>query len=204
MNILNEFCNSTLNVISLKHRQDRRDALTDHLEGSGTDINFIDATYGNEMYDVNVSLIPAWQGLRDTVLKIVRKAIEDEVEVLSLCEDDFRLTEGWEQAFQNGIEELPEDWDVLHLGGIDGKWCSRPYSSNLLKVRDGLMMHFIYAKKSILQPWVDKMEEKPHLQPDVALSEVYSDMDTYKAFRIDISYQDPKMGSDAIPKSEDK
>jgi hypothetical protein len=240
MNILNEFCNGSLNVISLKHRKDRKDALIEHLDGSETEINFIEATYGAEMYDPQISLAPGWQGLRDTVIKIVTEAIENETEILSICEDDFRLVSGWENVFSDAISiknidievddlekpiysvdpmtleqsdtiagyekktvnkeytDLPDDWDVLHLGGVDGKWCSRPWSGNVFKVRDGLMGHFVFIKNRILQTWLDKMEEKPHLQPDVALSEVYSDMETYKAFRIDISYQDPKMVSDCV------
>ncbi len=204
MSILNDFCNSDLNIISLKHMADRRESLSDHVKESETGLKFIDATYGAEMYDINVKLIPGWQGLRDTVIKIINEAIENKTEILSICEDDFRLVDGWELQFEQGVNELPEDWSVLHLGGIDGKWCSRQYSGNLLKVRDGLMMHFIYLKKSILKPWLDKMIEKPNLTPDVALSEVYSDMDKYKAFRIDISYQDPKMGSDCIVKEVTK
>jgi hypothetical protein len=59
---------------------------------------------------------------------------------LCFFEDDFELTDNWEEVLQKAWKDLPTDWDMLYLGG---NLTAPPLrvTDNLFRVRGSYLMH---------------------------------------------------------------
>lgn len=65
-------------------------------------------------------------------------------------EDDFELTDGWEEVLRKAYADLPQFWDMLYLGcnlTLDAK----KITDNLVKVQGGWLMHATLLSKR----WID-------------------------------------------------
>ena len=57
-------------------------------------------------------------------------------------EDDFELCEGWDNVLEKALKDLPQDYDLLYLGGNLTKKPER-VTDNLLRVKGAWMFHAV-------------------------------------------------------------
>jgi hypothetical protein len=84
-------------------------------------------------------------------------ATKDFLNLLKLCggdylvffEDDFELTERWEEVFEKAWSEVPKDFDLLYLGANLTK-TPQKITDNLVKVRGAWCLHgVIFSRRFI-------------------------------------------------------
>ena len=59
---------------------------------------------------------------------------------LCFFEDDFELTDNWEEILEKAWKDLPDDWDMLYLGA-NLTISPRKVTDNLMRVRGAYLMH---------------------------------------------------------------
>jgi GR25 family glycosyltransferase involved in LPS biosynthesis len=121
---------SEAHVINLKRRGDRLERFYDNHPG------FNENVIVQEAYDgCALTLTPAmkrlfinndfhWKkpvlGCALSHLKLWKKLAEDEDEIDNylIMEDDVKFQPGWQDIWEKASKEIPDDYDVLYLGGI--------------------------------------------------------------------------------------
>ena len=86
------------------------------------------------------------------------KSILQRRETMLIFEDDCLLNHNWENLLVDAMSELPEDWDMLYLGGW--KTLTTPYSEHLLKADRVLCTHAYLVRDKFCQVILDEMERK--------------------------------------------
>lgn len=108
---------------------------------------------------------------------------------LMFFEDDFELTEGWEEVFDQAYRDLPKNWDMLYLG------CNltsplKKVTNSLYRVQGAWLMHATLLRKE----WIDFILK--FYRPDKCriIDEWYRQQAPYREFFMtmpQISYQRP-------------
>lgn len=57
--------------------------------------------------------------------------------LLLVCEDDVMFIDGARKLFDESFAQLPDDWDMLYLGG-NVKMLAHRYSKNLFRISEGV------------------------------------------------------------------
>jgi len=60
-------------------------------------------------------------GGTSTQIEIIRQAQMDKRKSVLILEDDCGFIEGFPDLFDKWSEDVPDDWDLLYLGGMDGR-----------------------------------------------------------------------------------
>ena len=121
---------SEAHVINLKRRGDRLERFYENHPGFDRDVVVQEACDG-----VSLELTPAlkrlfinndfhWKkpvlGCAMSHLKLWRQLASDEpnIDNYLIMEDDVKFQEGWQKIWEKASKEIPDDYDVLYLGGI--------------------------------------------------------------------------------------
>lgn len=67
-------------------------------------------------------------------------------------EDDFELTEGWEEVLKAAWSDLPDKWDLLYLGANLTK-SAKKVTNNLVRLRGAWCFHAVIMNRSFVR-WV--------------------------------------------------
>ncbi len=109
-------------VISLPQRTDRRERLTANLQARGlaeiTDLTWVEAMDGRRV------TLPAWWqngpgawGCRASQLAVLAAAQRDGLETVLILEDDAHFHQRAQEWLGMLMSLVPDDWDLLFLGG---------------------------------------------------------------------------------------
>lgn len=131
-------------VISLPHRHDRRSLFSAQMFHHGIPYETFDA----------IRMTNGADGIYHSMIKLFTKLLEDKVENALIFEDDseFLLSPiSFDHAISRCIEQLPPDYDMLHLGAnLPNKHLVEYFSINLLKVKRALALHaVIYSRRGM-------------------------------------------------------
>ncbi len=76
-------------------------------------------------------------------------ALRGETGLLLVCEDDVTFLDQCREVFNRAFEQLPEDWDMLYLGGNIHEPAER-YSENLFRIKMGVHCNhaILYSEKA--------------------------------------------------------
>ena len=139
MNILNEFFDK-IYCINLDRRQDRWDECCLIFKNMNLNVERFSAFDGNLLnlgYDkVYTSEIAC--GISH--VKILKSAIADNLKNVLILEDDVLFSDNLLDIFEKVTTELPEDWDILFLGGNHVGGASKT-SENLARVYNTYTTH---------------------------------------------------------------
>ena len=126
-----------LHIINLQERTDRRYTMTQQLREKNLDHQFISGIKSNG------SLGPG-----KSHCKCIDLAIQNQMKMILVCEDDILLKEDTISRLSDIIKNLPNDWD-LFLGGASGlKNCTK-INQEIFKVGEFSGLHFVvYREKS--------------------------------------------------------
>lgn len=84
------------------------------------------------------------------------KAILERCETLMVMEDDCILMPDYKEKLVECMSELPEDWDILYLGGW--KVHTEPYSDNLLRAERVLTTHGYIVRDKFTHTLLNEMK----------------------------------------------
>lgn len=99
-------------VINLKRRDDRLKELR-----LPFDYTIFEATDGREVFSQYPIKQQGFMGCWDSHRRLFNKIKEENTEYTLIMEDDVDLVENFNERLNEVISELPNDWDLLYLGG---------------------------------------------------------------------------------------
>jgi len=136
-------------VINLERRPDRIESLN-----LPFDFEIFTATDGKITFpDAPIKLIGHY-GCWDSHRRLLEKIKQENIEYTLILEDDVVVIDNFNEVFQLILNELPEDWDLLYLGGWN-KGEIKKYSEHLNIAEHVLTTHCFLVR----QKFVDTMLE---------------------------------------------
>ncbi len=89
----------------------------------GINLNFNDIPNNNtkEIYTVHTKRSPRWRGdicCGLSHVKAIEKALEQNLRKVMICEDDFVYLQDDSLKFQKNIDDIPKDFDVIHITSL--------------------------------------------------------------------------------------
>lgn len=146
MDTHNPFNNfSKIYCVNLEERQDRWEKCLEYFRKYNIPFERFNAIKPNQFQTNQEN---GRYGCISSFCSIVRDAIDKDYENILVLEDDFEFTIEPEELYleiNKSVNELPEDWDCLYLGGnIMSDFTFRPiekYSDNLLKLKSAYSTH---------------------------------------------------------------
>lgn len=128
-------------VINLDHRTDRWYKVVENFKSIGL--------YDYERFSA-IKSDCGWKGCRDSHLSIIKDAKEKGYKNILIFEDDFVLSVEFNDILNKVITQLPDDWDMLYLGGNTNKCKNKiKVSDNLFNVDSVLTTHCYAINSSI-------------------------------------------------------
>lgn len=111
---------------------------------------------------------------------VLKLAIEKKHSSILILEDDIIFCDNFKNELKKCLNELPDDWDALHLNGTDHPLQKASYySPNLLKVSYTTGAFGVLINSSIFQNLLDcsKDEDKEN---DVYFAEIQNRLNWFK------------------------
>ena len=146
MHVLNEKFQK-IYCINLDRRTDRWEESKDLFDRFGI---LVDRVSGIE------DEIP-WNGLRTTVIKIFKKAIEEGHESILILEDDIDWDENFNASFERCWESLPKDWDMFYFSAAHQYWPTK-HNDLLFRLTWSTAAHAIGFKKKCFLEVLDALQ----------------------------------------------
>jgi hypothetical protein len=97
------------------------------LSANGITAERIPAISGNKwgwkatQYNPPMRAFAGVAGGTSTQINILRQAMLDEISSVLILEDDCEFVEYFAEKFSDWSIHIPQDWDLLYLGGLNGK-----------------------------------------------------------------------------------
>ena len=136
-------------VINLPARQDRLDAVTAQLT--------------SHVFEVipGVKEKPSHKGIGMAHANAIRYALDSNMPVVCIMEDDCVLRVGFEAYLNEALNNLPEDWEIL-LGGVYEGQPMR-HNSHWSKVGEFCGLHFYIVRHEVYQKILSEYDFKIHI-----------------------------------------
>ena len=112
--------------INLTKRSDRRNRMNQLLVDNNINAVRIYAIEGNrwgwkaDSYKPPMRGFEGMAGCISTHIQILRDAIRDKAQSVLIFEDDCEFVPQFSQKFDEWSENVPSDWNLLYLGGLNG------------------------------------------------------------------------------------
>lgn len=123
-------------VISLATRQDRRAIISEALDREGLKFSFFDAVPAPKEKPKGWSKSRELYGCRESHIRVLENAKRP----ILVFEDDADIPIGFVKKLTKLLDELPESWQVLRLGG-DHVRPPQKISDNLVRSRGAMYPH---------------------------------------------------------------
>lgn len=138
-------------VINLQHRDDRFDNMLYQYDKHGLKLSRVNAIYGRIEFSNQPVSMQGFLGCYESHLRLLGFLMDKPDDYFIILEDDCEFVDGFQEKLAECMMELPEDWDLLYLGGSLVRQNSvEDYSENLKRAKDVLCTHaYIVNKKSI-------------------------------------------------------
>ena len=112
--------------INLDKRKDRKERVESVLSANNVDALRFHGIEGNrwgwkkDLYKHPMRAFDGMAGCVSTHISILRNAMKDGMRSVLILEDDCEFTPNFEYKFNMWSENVPRDWDLLYLGGMNG------------------------------------------------------------------------------------
>lgn len=151
-------------VINLKRREDRLKELVLPFE-----YEVFEATDGKVAFpDAPIKLVGHY-GCWDSHRRLLEKIKEEKIEYTLVLEDDVVVVDDFIENLQLILNELPEDWDLLYLGGWN-KGEIKKYSERLNIAEHILTTHCFLVRQKFVDTMLDTINRNRY-KIDVVFSE---------------------------------
>ena len=171
--------------INLPHRTDRRENFINEVNKYDLgDFEFFDAYYGGKLQNPH-NLLSGCIGLIQTNIDILNKCIKDNHDMIAIIEDDCIFSDEI-LNIDEYFNYLPEDWDMLYLGGNHNfHWslAEKPIRVNekVIKLRHTFTTHFVGIKRKMFEIILNKIQN--FSEPiDVVYAELQKNYNVYSFY----------------------
>jgi GR25 family glycosyltransferase involved in LPS biosynthesis len=130
-----------------------------------------------EQYNLAPKHERGWRGCYDSHTRLMEKIVNGDDMLYLIFEDDVELCDDFNNKLFNIIQTLPEDWELLFLGGHNkGKQIA--YNEFVDLADDVLCMHAFLFKHSISEKLLNKFKSRVY-KVDVLLRELLPELNSY-------------------------
>jgi GR25 family glycosyltransferase involved in LPS biosynthesis len=153
-------------VINLERRTDRLNELKIPFEYEVFSATDGRKSFDNERYSSHEL---GQLGCRDSHKRLLSKIYEDGVEHCLIFEDDVELCNNFEFKLEEIIKELPEDWDMVYLGGWNlGE--KKSYTNKLNIAEKVYTTHSYLIRRKFIPLLIDEINKDECKKVDVIFS----------------------------------
>jgi len=115
-NTINEYF-SKIYCINLDRRPERYNQCIQEFRKINANVERASGIDGNTIQKPNLKINPYALGLILTHKNLIENAISKQYDNILFLEDDVLFIDNFNKIFNEKIEYLPKDWDILYLGG---------------------------------------------------------------------------------------
>lgn len=103
--------------INLDSRPDRYGESLQEFQKIGIDVQRVSGVLGSDVFKSGLNRSAGAYGVFLTHVKILKEAMRNNYENILILEDDVVFIDGFNEIFNQRITALPDDWDLLYVGG---------------------------------------------------------------------------------------
>lgn len=103
--------------INLEKRKDRYEECLVEFKKHGITAEKISAIDGSKTFTAGLNRNAGAHGLHLTTIQILETSIKNSYKNILILEDDIMFIDNLNTIFSQKIKSLPDDWDLLYLGG---------------------------------------------------------------------------------------
>jgi glycosyl transferase family 25 len=146
--------------INLNTRPDRWERITERFVEQGLNqVTRFPAVDGR-----NLEIPPVWRysagayGCLQSHLAIIEQARKDGKPSVLIFEDDAVLAPGFASRFADYVKQLPDDWDMLFLGGLHGEPPTK-VADNVVRITHSLSTYAYALKHTIYDGFIEMNQQ---------------------------------------------
>lgn len=173
INVLNK---NNLFVISLPFRFDRRQHVCDQFKKYDLEFTFFDAINGHEL-EYSGPLKKGEEGIRQTHIALLNKAIDNNLDYIFICEDDVVFANNCFQILDTALSKL-SNFDALYLGGNHLHFPTKIFD-NIIRLNHTVAIHAIILHKNIFVEALQTIIENTNIPVDNAYTILQSKHNFY-------------------------
>jgi len=152
-------------VINLKRRTDRLEQIN-----LPFDYEIFEATDGKVEFADYQPKKQGFMGCWDSYRRLFNKIKEENIEYTLILEDDVEVVENFQERLNNVISELPDDWDLLYLGGWNVGDIVK-YSDKLNHAKKVYTTHAFIVRQKFVDTVIKGINER-QWKVDVLISDI--------------------------------
>ena len=135
------------------------------------------ATDGKESFSNKPMFERGWRGCRDSHIRLLEKVKELDEDFFIIFEDDVEVGENFINDLEKITKTLPENWDLLFLGGwnVGDKI---KYNDFLYLAKKVYCTHAFIIRKEIVEKMLNKFKER-EFKVNVLLSELLPNINSF-------------------------
>jgi len=193
---LNEFFDQVC-YINLDKRKDRFKRMEGVLDDNGINAFRVPAIEGNawnwkaDKYPHPMRAFDGVAGGASTQIQILTQAMADGKSSVLILEDDVDFVDNFQQKFDLWSGDVPEDWDILYLGGMNGDGAIFRITEHMYQVTNMMSTHaYAVSEKAYHRVINTMMANFPSLvdSPDGHLRKLQQTLNVY-AFNPPMAWQ---------------
>lgn len=174
--ILNDFFDH-IYCINLDRRPDRwKECVREFDRVEITDVERFTAVDGNSIHTKSV-LLPGEVGITLSNLNLLMDARKNSYERILILEDDIQFSENFVRDFDTWHSEIPNDWQMLYLGGNLVGWQPSPISDHVHLGKNILAIHALGLHASTYDSIISSINL--NIQIDSTYSEQSNNFNSY-------------------------
>jgi GR25 family glycosyltransferase involved in LPS biosynthesis len=159
-------------VLTLEHRLDRQISVQNEFKKHNINFNFFYGINGHE-FDYKGTLLKGEWGVQQSHLKILKMAIEKQLEYICIFEDDVHLDINFNQNI-----ELPFDFDLFYFGGMH-KEPIQFVRDNIYTVSNTVCLHAVLVRNTVYQKLIEIISANPEKPVDDAYALTQKNVNAY-------------------------
>jgi hypothetical protein len=166
--------------ISLKRREDRRNFFSEQQKNLDLGrFTYFDAIDGKEVYHkYQTNLLPGELGVLLSNKEIIKSAKNENLETILIVEDDCVFNNEIKN-FNNLIDYIPEDWDMIYFGGNHSHTNNDLRINNkVIKITNSFAIHCVAIKSTVFDEILEILNNYDR-QIDVLYCEIQKKHNVY-------------------------
>lgn len=189
MEVVTDYFNGAY-CINLLSRMDKWDDCVKEFNKHGLCVEWYQGVDGDKL-DYDGHLKTGMMGCLMSHVNLITEARDSGLETVLVFEDDVEFEEGLNEKFNEWYKEVPEDWDMLYLGGNHNVRAVEKCNTHLMKCTNTYTTHAYALKHTIYDVLLDRINRKD-LDVDVMYADVQRGCNAY-CFTPRLAWQRPSV-----------
>ena len=150
-------------IINLAHRTDRLEHITRQCANNNLELVRIEAIEGRERFANQPKKKRGYLGCYESHLMLLKMLLAKKEDFFLIAEDDCIFEYNFKHKLSVYLKQLPEDFDMLYLGGsLVRENATADYSENIKIAKDVLCTHAYIISKKALPELIQAVETRKH------------------------------------------